>query len=55
LREVRSKLDRTRQARILFCVSEGQIVLLHGFIKKARTTPRADLDLARVRQKEVGG
>jgi phage-related protein len=53
--EVRTKLDRTRRARILFCVYDGHLVLLHGFIKKAQTTPKADLDLARTRQKEVEG
>ena len=51
--EVRTRLDRTRRARILFCVHDGRVVLLHGFIKKTKTTPKADLDLARTRQKEV--
>jgi len=36
--EVRSKLP-TRIARTLFFVHEGEIVLLHGFIKKTRKTP----------------
>jgi phage-related protein len=29
------------------------MVLLHGFIKKTQATPKADLDLARKRLKEV--
>ena len=29
------------------------MVLLHGFIKKTPKTPKADLDIARDRQKEV--
>jgi phage-related protein len=29
------------------------MILLHGFIKKSRETPKADLDLARDRQKDV--
>jgi hypothetical protein len=34
---------------------QGQMVLLHGFIKKTRQTPENDLDLAVKRQKEVEG
>lgn len=43
--EVRSKLP-TRIARTLFFVREGKIVLLHGFIKKTRKTPKEDRALA---------
>ena len=43
--EVRSKLS-TRIARTLFFVHEGEIVLLHGFIKKTRKTPNEDRALA---------
>jgi phage-related protein len=43
--EVRSKLP-TRIARTLFFVHEGEIVLLHGFIKKTRKTPKEDRALA---------
>lgn len=32
---------------------EGQMVLLHGFIKKTQKTPQSDLNLARKRMKEV--
>ena len=39
--EVRSKLP-TRIARTLFFVHEGEIVLLHGFIKKTKKTPQED-------------
>lgn len=46
--EVRSNLvDRT--ARVIFAVDDGSLVLLHAFIKKARATPKHDLDLARRR------
>lgn len=52
LYEVRTRLgDRT--ARVLFCFQDDEMVLLHGFIKKSRTTPKSDLELARKRQKEV--
>jgi phage-related protein len=46
--EVRSALAQNRIARVLFCFDrEGQMVLLHGFIKKTPKTPDADLELAR--------
>lgn len=46
--EVRSKLDQ-RISRVLFTVAENMMVLLHGFIKKSRKTPAADLNLAKKR------
>ena len=52
--EVRSALPSGRVARVLFCTAAARLVLLHGFIKKAQTTPKADLDLARTRKKEIG-
>jgi phage-related protein len=36
-----------------FTLHEGQMVLLHGFVKKTQKTPQGDLDLARKRKKEV--
>ena len=47
--EVRCRLDK-RIARILFTVKNDRLVLLHGFIKKSRKTPRADLQLAKDRK-----
>jgi phage-related protein len=49
--EVRSVLPRARTARILFCVAEGRMLLLHGFIKKTRKTPQHDIELALKRKK----
>ena len=51
--EVRSSLTGGRMARVLFCIAEGRMVLLHGFIKKSQKTPQPDLDLAVKRMKEV--
>ena len=51
--EVRSSLTQKRIGRILFVVYQGQMVLLHGFIKKTQQTPEEELDLAVKRQKEV--
>lgn len=44
--EVRSNLSGSRIARVIFCVDEGRLVLLHGFIKKSRKTPKQDIELA---------
>lgn len=51
--EVRSDLASGRIARVLFCVHDGQMVLLHAFIKKTQKTPAADLELAAKRRKEI--
>jgi len=51
--EVRSKLD-DRIARVLFAIDDSTMVLLHGFIKKDRRTPKSELDLARIRLKLFG-
>jgi phage-related protein len=51
--EVRSSLPRGRVARVIFCVSAGRMVLLHGFEKKTQKTPQPDLKLAGKRQKEI--
>lgn len=48
--EVRIHLER-RIARVLFTISAGKIVLLHGFIKKSQATPKASLDLAKDRMR----
>jgi phage-related protein len=51
--EVRSTLASDRIARVIFAVGGGGMILLHGFIKKTQKTPKADLDLALKRLKEV--
>jgi phage-related protein len=50
--EVRTRLAN-RLARVLFVLEGSEMVLLHGFIKKERTTPKPDLDLARQRLKKL--
>ncbi len=47
--EVRSSLG-DRIARVFFIVVDEEIILLHCIIKKSRTAPKKDLDLARNRQ-----
>jgi phage-related protein len=51
--EVRSNISGKRIARIIFCIANGDMVLLHGFIKKTQTTPKLDMDLAKARKKEL--
>jgi phage-related protein len=51
--EVRSDLTGGRIARVLFCIHDGRMILLHAFIKKTPKTPDADLELATKRKKEV--
>jgi phage-related protein len=50
--EVRSDLSGSRISRLLFCVIDGRIVVLGGFIKKTRKTPDEILNLARRRKRE---
>jgi phage-related protein len=51
--EVRSDVTQGRIARVLFCIHEERMVLLHGFIKKTQKTPDTDLNLALRRKKEI--
>jgi phage-related protein len=51
--EVRSNLPGNRIARVIFCIYEGKMILLHGFIKKTEKTSDRDLDLAMKRKREV--
>ena len=50
--EIRTDL-RGRIARIIFCIRDDNIVLLHGFIKKAQEIPKQDLELVRDRMKKL--
>ncbi len=51
--EVRSTITGKRIARVLFCIHEGTMVLLDGFVKKTRKIPDTDLATALKRKKEV--
>jgi len=50
LNEVRCSLHDGRIARVLFFFHGGEMVLLHGFIKKTEKTPDEDLRLAQERK-----
>ena len=51
--EVRSTLPSRRIARVIFCARDGELILLHAFIKKTQKAPANDLALAMKRMKEV--
>lgn len=53
LYEVRSNLPDGKIARVLFCIHQENMVLLHGWIKKSQKTPKQDLDLALKRKKNL--
>jgi phage-related protein len=51
--ELRSSLPGNREARLLFTANESQLVILSGFIKKSQRTPAGEIELARMRLKEL--
>ena len=55
LYEVRTNLPSNRIARLLFCIADGEMILLHGFLKKSKQTPKSDLDLALDRKRRLEG
>jgi phage-related protein len=52
--EIRSSLPEG-WARVFFTVAGGELVLLHGFLKASRKTPKRELATAQKRLREVHG
>ena len=50
--EVCSRISDGRIARVIFHISGGEMILLHGLIKKTQQTPQQDLALADRRRRE---
>jgi len=50
---MRTNLPNGRTARVLFCIHNNQMVLLHGFIKKTEKTPKQELALANARKRNL--
>jgi len=50
--EVRLVLANGDNARIIFTIYKNLMVLLHGFIKKTKKTPKRDLELAKNRMRK---
>lgn len=46
--EVRTQLQRG-WARVFFIIEDGQMILLHGIIKKSKEIPTDDLDIIKTR------
>lgn len=40
-------------ARVIFVMKDGNMILLHGFIKKTQKTPLQDINLAKNRAKKI--
>lgn len=51
--EIRTDLPTGRTARVMLTHYRNQLVALHGFVKKTRKTPKADLTTAETRMKEL--
>jgi phage-related protein len=51
--EVRSSISSGRIARVLFCIVDGEMVLLNGFVKKTQKAPQQEIELALRRWKEL--
>lgn len=49
--EVRSDLTSGKIGRVIFTVEDGEMILLHAFIKKTQKTPPQDVELALKRKK----
>jgi phage-related protein len=54
LYEVRSTISGKREFRciMVYDQTEKALVVVHAFVKKTQKTPKADLDLAKLRAKE---
>jgi len=51
--EIRTNLPQNRTARVLFCIYQEEMILLHGFIKKSQKTPKKEMDLALERKQKL--
>jgi phage-related protein len=51
--ELRSNLPSSRIGRLIFFVEDGEIFVMHGFIKKTQKTPPNDIAIAMKRLKET--
>jgi len=50
--EIRSKLSGSRIARIIFFMDVNAMIIVNGFVKKSKKTPRQELELSRKRKKQ---
>ena len=45
--------DGRQDRAVIFCIIEGEMVLLQGFVKKTQKTPPQEIDLALRRKREL--
>jgi phage-related protein len=53
LHELRTTLPTGVELRVFFAIGKQQMVLLHAVVKKSKSTPKQDIELARKRLKEL--
>lgn len=51
--EVRSSLTDRKIGRVIFSIRDGEMYVLHGFIKKSQKTSEAHLDVDMSRRKDL--
>jgi phage-related protein len=51
--EARTDLPSNRIARVIFCMSQERIVVLHGFIKKTQKTPEGEFGAGSQAQERI--
>ena len=51
--ELRTVISNNKQARVLFCVYDGYLWALNGFIKKTQKTPRSEINKGLNRMMEL--
>ena len=51
--EIRSDISNGRIARVIFCIADNYMILLHGFIKKTQQTPNHEIEVAHTRKKDL--
>lgn len=51
--EVRSDLTDGKIGRVIFCIVQDEMILLHAFVKKSQKAPKHELDLALRRKREL--
>jgi phage-related protein len=51
--EVRSNLQSGNIGRVIFTMTDGEMVLLNGFVKKTQKTPPQEIELAIKRRRDL--
>ena len=49
--EIRCSLSNNQAARLLFCINNNKLLILHGFLKRSQKTPLNALSIAKKRMR----